>query len=149
MTDGKMSSGRVEMSVAGLQEDYTHHLRYTLAKDENTATARDRYLAFAYAIRDRITERWMDTQAEYHRQNAKYVYYLSLEFLIGRLLGNNVINLKADQLCHDALRAYDINWNALRDFETDAGLGNGGLGRLAACYLVIACNGNGYERPFY
>ena len=135
MTDGKMSSGRVEMSVAGLQEDYTHHLRYTLAKDENTATARDRYLAFAYAIRDRITERWMDTQAEYHRQNAKYVYYLSLEFLIGRLLGNNVINLKADQLCHDALRAYDINWNALRDFETDAGLGNGGLGRLAACYL--------------
>ena len=135
MTDGKMNSGRVEMSVAGLQEDYTHHLRYTLAKDENTATARDRYLAFAYAIRDRITERWMGTQAEYHRQNAKYVYYLSLEFLIGRLLGNNVINLKADQLCHDALRAYDINWNALRDFETDAGLGNGGLGRLAACYL--------------
>ena len=135
MTDGKMSSGRVEMSVAGLQEDYTHHLRYTLAKDENTATARDRYLAFAFAIRDRITERWMNTQAEYHRQNAKYVYYLSLEFLIGRLLGNNVINLKADQLCRDALRAYDINWNALRDFETDAGLGNGGLGRLAACYL--------------
>ena len=135
MNDGKMSSGRVEMSVAGLQEDYTHHLRYTLAKDENTATARDRYLAFAFAIRDRITERWMDTQAEYHKQNSKYVYYLSLEFLIGRLLGNNVINLKADQLCRDALKAYGIDWNTLRDFETDAGLGNGGLGRLAACYL--------------
>ena len=135
MTEGKMSSGRVEMSVAGLQEDYTHHLRYTLAKDENTATARDRYLAFAFAIRDRITERWMETQAEYHRQNAKYVYYLSLEFLIGRLLGNNVINLKADQLCRDALRAFGVDWNTLRDFETDAGLGNGGLGRLAACYL--------------
>ena len=135
MKDGKMSSGRVEMSVAGLQEDYSHHLRYTLAKDENTATARDRYLAFAFAIRDRITERWMETQAEYHRQNAKYVYYLSLEFLIGRLLGNNVINLKADQLCRDALRAFDVDWNTLRDFETDAGLGNGGLGRLAACYL--------------
>ncbi len=135
MAEGKMSSGRVEMSVAGLQEDYTHHLRYTLAKDENTATARDRYLAFAFAIRDRITERWMETQAEYHRQNAKYVYYLSLEFLIGRLLGNNVINLKADQLCRDALRAFGVDWNTLRDFETDAGLGNGGLGRLAACYL--------------
>ena len=135
MNDGKMGSGRVEMSVAGLQEDYTHHLRYTLAKDENTATARDRYMAFAYAIRDRITERWMETQAEYHRQNSKYVYYLSLEFLIGRLLGNNVINLKADQICRDALRAYGIDWNTLRDFETDAGLGNGGLGRLAACYL--------------
>ena len=135
MNDGTVGSGRVEMSVPGLQGDYAHHLRYTLAKGEDTATARDRYLAFAYAIRDRITERWMDTQAEYHKQNSKYVYYLSLEFLIGRLLGNNVINLKADQLCQDALRAYGIDWNSLRDFEMDAGLGNGGLGRLAACYL--------------
>ena len=135
MNDGKVGAGRVEMSVPGLQGDYAHHLRYTLAKGEETATARDRYLAFAYAIRDRITERWMDTQAEYHKQNSKYVYYLSLEFLIGRLLGNNVINLKADQLCCDALRTYGIDWNSLRDFEMDAGLGNGGLGRLAACYL--------------
>ena len=135
MKDGIVGAGRVEMSVPGLQGDYAHHLRYTLAKGEDTATDRDRYLAFAYAIRDRITERWMDTQAEYRRQNSKYVYYLSLEFLIGRLLGNNVINLKADQLCRDALRAYGIDWNSLRDFETDAGLGNGGLGRLAACYL--------------
>ena len=135
MNDGKMNPARVEMSVAGLQGDYAHHLRYTFAKDEATATSRDRYLAFAYAIRDRITERWMDTQAEYRNQNAKYVYYLSLEFLIGRLLGNNVINLKADQLCRDALRSYGIDWNSLRDFEMDAGLGNGGLGRLAACYL--------------
>ena len=135
MNDGKVGSARVEMSVAGLQGDYSHHLRYTFAKDEMTATARDRYLAFAHAIRDRITERWMDTQSEYRKQNSKYVYYLSLEFLIGRLLGNNVINLKADQLCCDALRAYGIDWNTLRDFEMDAGLGNGGLGRLAACYL--------------
>ena len=135
MNDGKVGSARVEMSVAGLQGDYSHHLKYTFAKDEATATDRDRYLAFAHAIRDRITERWMDTQAEYRKQNSKYVYYLSLEFLIGRLLGNNVINLKADQLCRDALRAYGIDWNTLRDFETDAGLGNGGLGRLAACYL--------------
>lgn len=135
MKDGKVRAGRVAMSVPGLQGDYAHHLRYTFAKDEDTATARDRYLAFAYAIRDRITERWMDTQSQFHKQNSKYVYYLSLEFLIGRLLGNNVINLKADKLCQDALRAYGIDWNTLRDFETDAGLGNGGLGRLAACYL--------------
>ena len=126
---------RVEMSVEGLKEDFAWHLRYSLAKDESLATPRDQYTAFANAVRDRIVERWMNTQAEYHRQNTKRVYYLSLEFLIGRLLGNNVINLKADQLCRDALKEYGINWNDLRDYESDAGLGNGGLGRLAACYL--------------
>ncbi|MBQ4471046.1 MAG: glycogen/starch/alpha-glucan phosphorylase [Kiritimatiellae bacterium] len=126
---------RVEMSVEGLKEDFAWHLRYSLAKDESQATPRDQYTAFANAVRDRIVERWINTQAEYHKQNTKRVYYLSLEFLIGRLLGNNVINLKADQLCKDALKDYGIDWNSLRDYESDAGLGNGGLGRLAACYL--------------
>ena len=126
---------RVEMSVEGLKEDFAWHLRYSLAKDESLATPRDQYTAFAHAVRDRIVERWINTQAEYHTQNTKRVYYLSLEFLIGRLLGNNVINLKADQLCRDALKEYGIDWNSLRDYESDAGLGNGGLGRLAACYL--------------
>ena len=126
---------RVEMSVEGLKEDFAWHLRYSLAKDDTRATPRDQYTAFANAVRDRIVERWINTQEEYHRQNTKRVYYLSLEFLIGRLLGNNVINLKADQLCRDALKEYGIDWNSLRDYESDAGLGNGGLGRLAACYL--------------
>ncbi|MBQ3342941.1 MAG: glycogen/starch/alpha-glucan phosphorylase [Kiritimatiellae bacterium] len=123
------------MSVEGLKEDFAWHLRYTLAKGETRATERDEYTAFATAVRDRLVERWISTQEEYSRRNTKRVYYLSLEFLIGRLLGNNVINLKADQLCRDALKDFGINWNDLRDFETDAGLGNGGLGRLAACYL--------------
>ena len=123
------------MSVEGLKEDYSWHLRYSLAKDDERATDRDRYKAFANAVRDRLVERWISTQEEYARQNTKRIYYLSLEFLIGRLLGNNVINLKADQLCRDALKDFGINWNDLRDYETDAGLGNGGLGRLAACYL--------------
>ena len=87
------------------------------------------------AVRDRLVERWISTQEEYARQNTKRVYYMSLEFLIGRLLGNNVINLKADQLCREALKEYGIDWNSLRDYESDAGLGNGGLGRLAACYI--------------
>ena len=126
---------RVEMSVEGLKEDFAWHLRYSLAKGDTRATDRDKYTAFANAVRDRIVERWISTQEEYGRQNTKRVYYMSLEFLIGRLLGNNVINLKADQLCRDALKDFGINWNDLRDFETDAGLGNGGLGRLAACYL--------------
>ena len=126
---------RVEMSVEGLKEDFSWHLRYSLAKGDSRATDRDRYKAFATAVRDRLVERWISTQEEYARQNTKRVYYLSLEFLIGRLLGNNVINLKADQLCRDALKDFGIDWNDLRDYETDAGLGNGGLGRLAACYL--------------
>jgi len=131
----KKTDRRVEMSVEGLKDDFAWHLRYTLAKGDTRVTERDQYTAFATAVRDRLVERWISTQEEYGRQNTKRVYYLSLEFLIGRLLGNNVINLKADHLCREALKDFGIDWNDLRDFETDAGLGNGGLGRLAACYL--------------
>ena len=131
----KTTDRRVDMSVTGLKEDFAWHLRYSLAKGDTRVTDRDQYTAFANAVRDRIVERWISTQEEYGRQNTKRVYYMSLEFLIGRLLGNNVINLKADQLCHDALKEFGIDWNDLRDYESDAGLGNGGLGRLAACYL--------------
>ena len=134
-TAAKKKDRRVEMSVEGLKEDFAWHLRYSLAKGDGRATERDQYTAFANAVRDRIVERWIGTQEKYLSENTKRVYYLSLEFLMGRLLGNNVINLKADQLCRDALKEYGIDWNNLRDYETDAGLGNGGLGRLAACYL--------------
>jgi starch phosphorylase len=136
------------MSVEGLEEDFAWHMRYTLAKGELRATKRDEYTAFANVIRDRIVERWINTQEKYHKDNTKRVYYLSLEFLMGRLLGNNVINLKSDELCQKALQDYGINWHNLRDFETDAGLGNGGLGRLAACYLdsmsTLNLSGMGY-----
>ena len=131
----KKKDRRVEMSVEGLKEDFAWHMRYTIAKPDERMTQRDQYTAFAHAVRDRIVERWINTQQEYRRQNVKRVYYLSLEFLMGRLLGNNVINLKADQLCREALKEYGIDWNSLRDYESDAGLGNGGLGRLAACYI--------------
>ena len=131
----KKKDRRVESSVEGLKEDFAWHLRYTVAKSEENATDRDHYTAFANAVRDRIVERWINTQEVYHKENTRRVYYLSLEFLMGRLLGNNVINLKADQDCREALKDYGIDWNDLRDYETDAGLGNGGLGRLAACYL--------------
>ena len=131
----KCKDRRVENTVQGLKEDFAWHLRYTLVKYDGTATPRDQYAAFAYAIRDRIVERWMNTQERYHARNERRVYYLSLEFLIGRLLGNNVMNLKLDRECSEALKEYGIDWNSLRDFEVDAGLGNGGLGRLAACFL--------------
>lgn len=126
---------RVEMTTDSLKDDFAWHVRYTQAKMMEDATARDKYTAFAYCVRDRMIERWLQTQATYRRENVKRVYYLSLEFLMGRLLGNNVINLKIDKLCQSALEEYGIDWNTLRDFEPDAGLGNGGLGRLAACFL--------------
>ena len=144
----KKSDHRVEMSVEGLKDDFAWHLRYTIAKEDTRMTERDQYTAFAYAVRDRIVERWISTQSTYRDKNVKRVYYLSLEFLMGRLLGNNVINLKADKLCREALKDYGIDWNNLRDYETDAGLGNGGLGRLAACYLdsmsTLDIAGTGY-----
>jgi len=92
-------------------------------------------MALAYAVRDRLTERWISTQRRYHNENGKRVYYLSLEFLIGRLLGNNVINLCAYDETRAALKDLGIDIEDIRDNEVDAGLGNGGLGRLAACFL--------------
>ena len=126
---------RVEMTVEGLREDFAWHLRYTQLKLPVNATPRDQYAAFAYCIRDRLIEQWFETLTTYRRNDVKRVYYLSLEFLIGRLLGNNVINMKIDTLCREALKDYGIDWNSLRDIEVDAGLGNGGLGRLAACFM--------------
>ncbi len=124
-----------EMSVEGIKADFARHLRYTQASTLDIATPRDLYHAFAYTVRDRLVERWIETREAYRTRNVKYVYYLSLEFLIGRLLGNNVINMRMDELCNKALEDVGIDWNSLREYEVDAGLGNGGLGRLAACFL--------------
>ena len=125
---------RVEMSVEGLKEDFAWHMRYTQVKDGDI-TRRDEYTSFAHCVRDRVIERWLQTVNTYAEKNVKRVYYMSLEFLIGRLLGNNVINLKMENMSAEALNEFGIDWNRLRDYETDAGLGNGGLGRLAACFL--------------
>ncbi|MEI6502004.1 MAG: glycogen/starch/alpha-glucan phosphorylase, partial [Armatimonadota bacterium] len=131
-----LTQRRMAMTVDGVIEDFGNHLRYTLAKEVHSATERDAYYALALAVRDRVIERWMDSQREYRKQNVKRVYYLSLEFLIGRLLGSNVINLcNMENLCREALPLLGLNWQELRDHEVDAGLGNGGLGRLAACFM--------------
>ena len=118
-----------------LLRNFEHYLLRTLAKNRHTATDRDRYHALALAVRDRLVERWVATQQTHHLKNVKRVYYLSLEFLIGRLLGNNVINLQMEDDCREAMSAWGLDWESLRDHEVDAGLGNGGLGRLAACFL--------------
>ena len=126
---------RVAMTVKSLRDDFAWHLRYTQVRSMEIATERDLYNAFAYCVRDRLIDRLIATRHTYYEKNVKYVYYLSLEFLIGRLLGSNVINMKMDTLCQEALASEGVDWNALREHEEDAGLGNGGLGRLAACFL--------------
>ncbi len=124
-----------EMPAAGLRREFERHLRRTLAKDRFSATDRDRYYALSLAIRDQLVDRWVATQQTHHTKNVKRIYYLSLEFLIGRMMGNNVINLQMDDVCRTAMYQEGLNWEDLREYEVDAGLGNGGLGRLAACFL--------------
>jgi len=124
-----------EMSKEGMKRSFISGLRYNLAKDRYTITSYDGFLALSIAVRDRIIERWIETQQSYHKNNVKRVYYLSLEFLIGRLLGNNILNLGIWDDTAQALEELGFDVEKLRDEEVDAGLGNGGLGRLAACFL--------------
>ncbi|MGB8485022.1 MAG: glycogen/starch/alpha-glucan phosphorylase, partial [Xanthobacteraceae bacterium] len=114
---------------------FERHLRFDSVVDPAAAGARDKFEATAHAVRDLLTQRWIQTQQTYDRENPKRVYYLSMEFLIGRSLTNNVTNLLLDSIIGDAARAAGLDWLALVEQEPDAGLGNGGLGRLAACFL--------------
>jgi starch phosphorylase len=118
-----------------IKAHFADHLKHTLARDHYTATLHDRYLALAMVVRDRLVERWIKTQETHHDRHVKRVYYLSLEYLTGRSLGNNVINLGIEAAVEKAMADLGLNWVDLRDEELDAGLGNAGLGRLAACFL--------------
>jgi len=120
---------------AALLHSYTNHLLYSLAKDQYSATTLDRYMSLALTIRDRLIERWISTQQRYYKKDAKRVYYLSAEFLMGRALSNNLINLGMYDVARDAMKMLNLDLADLLEQEVDAGLGNGGLGRLAACYL--------------
>jgi glycogen phosphorylase len=114
---------------------YERHLMFDNAIDPTAASARDRYEAAARAVRDVLVQRWVRTDATYERENPKRVYYLSMEFLIGRSLANNVMNLLLDPLVAEVTREKGFDWLGLLEQEPDAGLGNGGLGRLAACFV--------------
>ena len=114
---------------------FQEHLEYSLGKDKYAASNFDFYNSLAYAVRDRMVERWLDTQQTYHHVNPKRVYYLSMEFLMGRTLLNSLINLGIYGLFRDAVESLGYDFAALVEEEHDAGLGNGGLGRLAACFL--------------
>jgi starch phosphorylase len=114
---------------------YERHLIFDRAIDPKVASARERFEAFSRSIRDILAQRWVLTKNTYERENAKRIYYLSMEFLIGRSLANNVTNLLLDPLVQQAAREQGFDWLELIEEEPDAGLGNGGLGRLAACFL--------------
>jgi glycogen phosphorylase len=114
---------------------YQRHLLFDNGIDPYVTNAREHYDAFARSVRDILTQRWVRSHRTYHDVNPKRVYYLSMEFLIGRSLANNVTNLMLDPLLKDIVNQRDVEWIALLQKEPDAGLGNGGLGRLAACFL--------------
>ncbi len=112
-----------------------HHVRFTLAKRRQQLTGHDWYQATALVVRDMLVEKMLATRARFDRVNAKKLYYLSLEFLIGRSLENNLFNLGIIDECRDFLADAGVDLRVLFDEEPDAALGNGGLGRLAACFL--------------
>ena len=114
---------------------YERHLMFDNAVDPAAAETRDRFEAAAGAVRDVLSQRWVRTETTYGHLNPKRVYYLSMEFLIGRSLANNVMNLLLDPIVGQAARNKGLDWIGLVEEEPDAGLGNGGLGRLAACFV--------------
>ena len=131
-----------------LRRSISNHLLYTVGKDSVAASPRDWLYALSNAVRDRLVERWMDTTRRQYRQNVKRIYYLSMEFLPGRALSNALIALGLYEECHDALRELGLDIDELANLEPDPALGNGGLGRLAACFLdsmaTLALPGFGY-----
>ncbi len=112
-----------------------YNVRTLYRKTLEEATDQQIFQAVSYAIKDAVVDQWLTTQKEYDRQDPKMVYYLSMEFLMGRALGNNIINLQAYKAVEEALEELGIDINVVEDQEPDAALGNGGLGRLAACFL--------------
>ncbi|XP_054684004.1 glycogen phosphorylase, liver form [Grus americana] len=122
-------------NVAELKRGFNRHLHFTLVKDRNVATPRDYYFALAHTVRDHLVGRWIRTQQYYYEKDPKRIYYLSLEFYMGRTLQNTMINLGLQNACDEAVYQLGLDMEELEEIEEDAGLGNGGLGRLAACFL--------------
>jgi glycogen phosphorylase len=114
---------------------FERHLLYDNVIERTAAVSRDRFEAFARAVRDILSQRWVSTESTYNLLNPKRIYYLSMEFLIGRSLANNVMNLLLDPAVRKAVEHFSLDWGTLLEEEPDAALGNGGLGRLAACFL--------------
>ncbi len=125
----------VEPSVADLRDAILRELTFQVGKDANHATDRDWLIATTRAIRHQVTSRWIHTSQDTYKRERKRVYYFSVEFLIGRLLGDAMSNLGLRNVCRQALAELGIDFDRIALVEPDAALGNGGLGRLAACFM--------------
>ena len=118
-----------------LRRGFLDHLRYSRGKNPENATTYDRFTALALTIRDQLAHRWVQTQRAYYERDVKRAYYLSAEYLLGRLLGNNLLNMGLLEQARNILQRDGVDLDVLLETEPDPGLGNGGLGRLAACFL--------------
>jgi starch phosphorylase len=123
------------MDAHSLVNDFRRYYTYTLGRDRHCRSAHYAYDALALILRDRLMERWKNTRYAYEGADCKQAYYMSLEFLMGRALGNAIINLGLDETIPLSLQCLGMEFEELSEVEPDAGLGNGGLGRLAACFL--------------
>jgi len=122
-------------NVANVKKSFNRHLHYTIIKDRHVSTQRDYYFTLANVVKDHLVSRWIRTQQHYYETDPKRVYYLSLEFYMGRSLTNTMINLGIQGACDEAMYQLGLDIEEMEEMEADAGLGNGGLGRLAACFL--------------
>ncbi|CAF2411912.1 unnamed protein product [Rotaria sp. Silwood2] len=135
-------------NVQEVKKIFNRHLHFTVVKDRDIASNRDYYTSTAYTVRDHLVGRWIRTNQYHFENDEKRVYYLSLEFHMGRALSNCLINLGIKNTVDKALCQMGFNIEELEEYESDAALGNGGLGRLAACYLdsmaTLGLAGYGY-----
>lgn len=120
---------------AHLKQDIENYMKLLFRKPVENATSQQLFQAVAYAVKDIVVDDWLETHKQYEEKDVKTVYYLSMEFLMGRALGNMIINLKQDKVVREVLEELGVDLDVLEDEEPDAALGNGGLGRLAACFL--------------
>ena len=120
---------------AHLKQDIENYMKLLFRKPVEQATNQQLFQAVAYAVKDIVVDDWLETHKQYEEKDVKTVYYLSMEFLMGRALGNMIINLKQDKVIREVLEEMGVDLDVIEDEEPDAALGNGGLGRLAACFL--------------